>query len=277
MPQKINLNAPPYNDDFNIDKGYYKVLFRPGYSIQSRELTTLQSVLQNQIESIGRSRFKQGQQVIPGEVSFNNKLNYVKLSSVSEVAVNINGNVVFQKYDIANLLGSTIQGLSSGVTATVISYAYGNDIESDILYVKYTNSGNSNTESTFRQGETLEAINIADTPTLVVGTDGSVLPTTIDIKDYDTGKITTIDSPAMGYASAVNVQEGVYFVNGYFVNNSEELIVVDKYYNKPSAKVGFTITESLVTSEEDSTLYDNARGFSNFAAPGAHRLKIKLS
>jgi len=173
-------------------------------------------------------------------------------------------------------LGSTIQGLSSGVTATVISYAYGNDIESDILYVKYTNSGNSNTESTFRQGETLEAINIADTPTLVVGTDGSVLPTTIDIKDYDTGKITTIDSPAMGYASAVNVQEGVYFINGYFVNNSEELIVVDKYYNKPSAKVGFTITESLVTSEEDPTLYDNARGFSNFAAPGAHRLKIKI-
>jgi hypothetical protein len=277
MPQKINLNAPPYNDDFSIDKGYYKVLFRPGYSIQSRELTTLQSVLQNQIENIGRSRFKQGQQVIPGEVSFNNKLNYVKLSSVSEVAVNINGNVVFQKYDIANLVGSTIQGLSSGVTATVLSYAYGNDIESDILYIKYTNSGNSNSEFTFRQGETLESINITDTPTLVVGTDGSVLPTTIDVKDYDTGNVTTIDSPAMGYASAVSVQEGVYFINGYFVNNSEQLIVVDKYYNKPSVKVGFKITESLVTAEEDSSLYDNARGFSNFAAPGAHRLKIDLT
>ena len=55
MPQKINLNAPPYYDDFRADKGYYKVLFRPGYSIQTRELTTLQSVLQNQLENFGKS------------------------------------------------------------------------------------------------------------------------------------------------------------------------------------------------------------------------------
>jgi hypothetical protein len=276
MPQKINLNVPPYNDDFDTNKNYYKVLFRPGYSIQARELTNLQSILQNQIESIGRSRFKQGQQVIPGEVSFNRKVDYVKLASVSEVAVNINGNIVFQKYDISNLIGVTLQGLTSGVTASVISYAFGNDVESDVLFVKYTNSGNANNESTFRQGETLEALNIADTPTLVVGTDGSVLPTTIDILDYDTGVTTTIDSPAMGYASAVKVESGVYFINGYFVNNAEELIIVDKYYDKPSVKVGFNIIEEILTPEEDQTLYDNAKGFSNFSAPGAHRLSISL-
>lgn len=276
MPQKINLSAPPYNDDYKSDKGFYRVLFRPGYSIQTRELTSLQSILQNQIESIGRSNFKQGQQVIPGEVSFNNKLDYVKLSLVSEVATNVNGNIVFKKYDIANLVGSTLQGLSSGVTATVVSYSYGTDIESDIIFVIYTNSGNGSVESTFRQGETLEAIDIADTPTLVVGTNGSVLPSTIDIKDYDTGEIQTIESPAMGYASAVKVEQGVYFINGFFVNNSEQLIIVDKYYSKPSAKVGFLIKESIVTPEEDSSLYDNARGFSNYSAPGSHRLKIDL-
>ena len=277
MPQKTKLNVPPYNDDFDINKEYYKVLFRPGYSIQSRELTTLQSILQNQIESLGRSKFKQGQQVIPGEVSFNNKLDYVKLASVSEVATNINGNIVFQKYDISQLVGFTIQGLTSGVRSTVLSYAYGNDLESDVLYVKYTNSGNSGTERTFRQGETLEALDILDTPTLVVGTDGSVLPTRIDVKDYETGEVTSIDSPAMGFASGVQVEEGVYFINGYFVNNFKELIVVDKYYNKPSVKVGFTINESIVNAEKDLTLFDNARGFSNFSAPGADRLKINLS
>lgn len=277
MPQKINLNAPPYNDDFDVEKEYYKVLFRPGFSIQSRELTSLQSILQNQIENLGRSRFKQGQQVVPGEVSFNNRLNYVKLASVSEVAVSSNGVVEFKKYDIANLVGFTLQGISSGVTATVLSYSYGNDLESDVLYVKYTNSGNSNNEFTFRQGETLEAIDILDTPTLVVGTDGSVLPTSIEVKDYDTGAVTTVDSPAMGYASGVQVEEGVYFINGYFVNNFKELIVVDKYYNKPSAKVGFKITESIVNANEDSSLFDNAQGFSNYTAPGADRLKIALS
>ena len=68
MPQKTNLNVAPYYDDFAQDKNFYKVLFRPGYSIQARELTQLQSSLQNQIESFGKYAFKQGELVIPGEV-----------------------------------------------------------------------------------------------------------------------------------------------------------------------------------------------------------------
>ena len=55
-----------------------------------------------------------------------------------------------------------------------------------------------------------------------------------------------------------------------------ELLVIDEYYNKPSAKVGFTIKEEIVTPEEDASLYDNAIGSSNYTAPGAHRLKISL-
>ena len=74
MPEKTNLNAAPYYDDFDANKNFYKVLFRPGYSIQSRELTTLQSILQNQIENYGKFSFKQGELVIPGEVGLNTKL-----------------------------------------------------------------------------------------------------------------------------------------------------------------------------------------------------------
>jgi hypothetical protein len=276
MPQTTNLNAYPYYDDFSQGKGYYKVLFRPGYSIQSRELTGLQSILQNQIENYGKSQYKQGQQVVPGEVSFNNKLDYVKLSSVSEVAVNVNGNVVFEKYNIKNLIGTNLRGISSGVIAIVLSYGYASETESDILYVKYIDSGSSKTESTFRQGETLESIDILDGPLLVVGTDGSVLPSSIDVLDYDTGIVTNIPSPSMGYASGVKVESGVYFVNGYFVNNHEELIVVDKYYASPSVKVGFNIQESIITPENDASLCDNSQGFSNYSAPGAHRLQIEL-
>ena len=80
----------------------------------------------------------------------------------------------------------------------------------------------------------------------------------------------------MGYGSAVKVEEGIYFINGYFVRNEEQLLVIDEYYNKPSAKVGFTIKEEVVTPEEDASLYDNAIGSSNYTAPGAHRLKISL-
>ena len=124
MPEKTNLNAAPYFDDFDPAKNFYKVLFRPGYSVQSRELTSLQSILQNQIESYGKYAFKQGELVIPGEVGLNTRLDYVKLSSVSEVAVNEGGNLVYKKYDIKSLIGTQLRGLTSGVIGTVIETSY---------------------------------------------------------------------------------------------------------------------------------------------------------
>lgn len=277
MPQKISLNASPYYDDYNSSKNFYKVLFRPGYSIQTRELTSLQSILQNQIESHGRYHFKQGDLVIPGEVGLNTRLNYVKLSSVSEVAVNVDNEIVYQKYDIKKLIGQEVQGITSGVIATVLSADYGSELEADTLYVKYLTSGDSSEEFTFRQGETLEVIDGVNTPLLVIGTDGNVLPTNILITDPDTKESRSVFSPAMGYSSAVKVEEGIYFVNGYFVQNKEQLLIVEKYNDKPSAKVGFFINEEIITPEEDSSLYDNSRGSSNFASPGAHRLRINLN
>ena len=70
MPQETNLNVTPYYDDFNDEKNFYRVLFKPGNSIQARELTTLQSILQNQIEKFGNHFFKEGARVIPGQISF---------------------------------------------------------------------------------------------------------------------------------------------------------------------------------------------------------------
>jgi hypothetical protein len=236
MSQKTNLNVAPYYDDFDPTNNFYKVLFRPGYSIQSRELTSLQSILQNQIDNFGKFQFKQGQLVIPGEVGLNTKLDYVKLSSVSEVAVNVDGNIVYQKYDIKKLVGTQLQGITSGVVANVIEAEYSSDSESDTLFVKYLTSGDDNNESTFRQGETLEVVGGVNTPLLVVGTDGSVLPTSISVTDPVTEETITLQSPAMGYATAVQVEEGVYFVNGYFVRNDAQILVINKYYDKPSAK-----------------------------------------
>ena len=278
MPQKTNLNVSPYFEDFDDNKNFYKILFRPGYSIQSRELTQLQSILQNQIESYGKYAFKQGDLVIPGEVGLNNKLDYVKLSSVSEVAVNDgDDNIVYKKYDIEQLIGTQLRGLTSGVIGNVVSTQNATETNADTLFVIYTTSGNANNESTFRQGETLEVIDGINTPLMVVGTDGSVLPTAVTVVDPDTAEESSVVSPAMGFASAVKVEEGIYFANGYFVRNEEQLLVIDPYYNAPSAKIGFRVMEDIVTPEEDESLYDNSIGSSNFSAPGAHRLKISLS
>jgi hypothetical protein len=43
MSQQTDLNVSPYFDDFDATNDYYKVLFKPGYPIQARELTGLQS------------------------------------------------------------------------------------------------------------------------------------------------------------------------------------------------------------------------------------------
>ena len=54
MAQNTNLNIAPYFDDFDKSKGFLKVLFKPGFPVQARELTTLQTLLQDQIDTFGQ-------------------------------------------------------------------------------------------------------------------------------------------------------------------------------------------------------------------------------
>ena len=70
MAQKTDLNVAPYYDDFDKTDNFNRVLFRPGFAIQARELTQLQSNLQNQIESHGSHIFEEGAMVRPGQISF---------------------------------------------------------------------------------------------------------------------------------------------------------------------------------------------------------------
>ena len=72
MPQKTNLNISPYYDDFDKSDNFYRMLFKPGFPVQARELTGLQSILQNQIESFGSHIFKEGSMVIPGNIELDN-------------------------------------------------------------------------------------------------------------------------------------------------------------------------------------------------------------
>ena len=58
------------------------------------------------------------------------------------------------------------------------------------------------------------------------------------------------------------------------VNVNEELLIVDRFSFLANAKIGLSITEQIITSDNDPSLFDNSRGFSNYAAPGADRLKI---
>ena len=77
----IDFNTEPYYDDFNESKRFLKILYRPGYAVQARELTQMQTILQNQISRFGDHVFKEGSMVIPGAIGIDTKIGYVKLEA----------------------------------------------------------------------------------------------------------------------------------------------------------------------------------------------------
>jgi len=257
MAQKTNFNINPYFDDFSVDKNYYKVLFTPGRPIQSRELNTIQSILQNQIESFGSHIFKEGSMVIPGGIHYDPDYHAVKLNPTS---FGIDISLYIEKY-----LEKKITGQSSGLTATVKKVVLPNDDVEDItLYVKYLESGNNFEFSTFLDGETL-----LSTESITYGVNNTII-------SADSPFASLISDNATAVGSSASIENGIYFIRGSFVSVEKHSIVLDYYTNQSSYRVGLNVSEQIITAKDDSTLYDNANGFNNFSAPGADRFKIKL-
>ena len=249
--EKTNLNVSPYYDDFAENKDFHRVLFRPGFAVQARELTQLQSILQNQIERHGRHVFKEGTVVIPGAVGFTNEYYAVKLqSTISSTDIST---------QIQDYVGKRITGTTSGVVAEVIQAVAATTEDPITLFVKYIRTGSDNVTTVFQNGENISANG-------TVGSFGSGI---------DSAVLQTTNATATG--SSANIEEGVYFIRGHFVRVANQRLVLDKYTNTPSYRVGLTITEALETPEEDATLLDNAQGTSNVNAKGAHRLKFTLT
>ena len=55
-----DLNVTPYYDDFDESKNFHRILYRPGLAVQARELTQMQSIMQNQIDRFAEHIFKEG-------------------------------------------------------------------------------------------------------------------------------------------------------------------------------------------------------------------------
>lgn len=246
--QKTNLKLAPYFDDFDSSKNYQKILFKPGRPVQARELTQLQTQLQNQIEKFANHTFKDGSVVIPGQVGFDLEYHAVLVQNL------VNGLEVESYRE--SLVGTTLKGQNSEVEAVVVNTISVATSEKNALtlYVKYTKSGvnsDGSQRTRFANNETL----------LNATTNASVAVTYLQNATAYTGSVAYITN-------------GIYYIRGYFVEVSDQTLILDQYSNKPSYKVGLSIAESKVSSDEDSTLFDNANGSTNFAAPGADRLKI---
>ena len=64
----IDFNTTPYYDDFDEDKNFHRLLFRPGRAVQARELTQSQTILQDQVTKFGDHIFKDGSKVSGAEL-----------------------------------------------------------------------------------------------------------------------------------------------------------------------------------------------------------------
>ena len=82
--------------------------------------------------------------------------------------------------------------------------------------------------------------------------------------------------PTENVEPVVEVKEGIYYIDGYFVKNPELHLYVGRFTNTVTARIGFEVIEEVITPEQDATLNDNAQGSNNFAAPGAHRYKVSV-
>ncbi len=261
MAQQTNLNVSPYFDDFDPNDNYHKVLFKPGYPVQARELTGLQSILQNQIEKFGQHFFKEGAKVIPGNTAYSPEYYAVELNN-SHLGVPV-------EFYIDQLIDRKIIGATTGITAIVKQVLRSDNSENGnlTLYISYMSSGVEDSSiKVFADGELL----LADSDIVSGPQNNAFIPSGESFASC-------IANNATSTAASFSIVNGVYFIRGNFVQVQDETIILSQYSNEPSARVGLRIEEDIINADEDETLADNSKGFNNYAAPGADRLKISVS
>ena len=240
MSINTNFNVNPYYDDFDEDKKFLRMLFKPGYAVQARELTQLQTILQKQVERFGNHVFKNGS-VVSGGTTFLQDATYLKLDSTyAGTAVTAN-----------NFIGATIVDSVSAPTK-----------RAEVIKVYDADAGTGDPKTLLVK----QIFGTAFTPGDTIYT-FEASPTTANIS-----------TSGVGTGQIFSVTEGVYFYDGFFIQNDAQTIATSKYSSTTAnARIGFEITESTVTSSSDTSLLDPAQDASNYQAPGSDRFKINLT
>lgn len=237
MALNTNFNINPYNDDYDETKKYLRLLFKPGFAVQARELTQFQTVLQKQIERFGNHVFKNGSVVTGGQFFIQNAT-YLKLDSTYS-GTDISAN---------SFVGKTIFSTDETKRGEVIK-AYAADAGTGdpiTLMVKQIFGEDFVSSETIKTSEASPAF------------------ANISISGVGTGQV-------------FSVNEGVFYYEGFFLRNEAQTVAVSKYTSTTAnARIGFEITESIVGNNSDTTLLDPAQNASNYQAPGADRYKIDL-
>ena len=252
MPSKTDFNVSPYYDDFSDSKKFHRVMYRPAFAVQARELTTQQSITQNQIEKMSDSMFKHGAMVVAGEANYD--LNYyaVKLTSFTGTLSLYNGN--------------TLTGGTSGLVADVIGFVATDGTDPDTLFVKYRNSGTDNVTIKFTDGETVTSGQTAAS-TAVVSTCATGSRATVDAGTYYiNGFFVNVDSQILTldkYTNTPNYRVGLTIVEN-FITSTDDTTLLDNAQGSSNAnatgahrfKIDLTLTKLSLDSTADASFVE---------------------
>jgi hypothetical protein len=237
------FNYDPYFDDFDEDKNFMRVLFKPGYSVQSRELTQLQTILSDQIEKFGNHIFKSGSPIIGGKISLDDRAYYLVLNSQYND----------QDIDVTQFEGKIIVGYNTTKSVRAKVIAVDNSTTNPILVLKYL------TASVFEESDEIKVygqnIFAQAKDTSAVGR--SYVASILDGVYYFKGQFVKVVPQFL-------VLELFYKI-GYNASTTNK---------QPSYKIGIEFEPTIVDYIDDSSLLDPAQGAFNYQAPGADRFAI---
>lgn len=283
MAIKTNLNIAPYFDDYDISKKYYRVLFKPGRAVQARELTQLQTTLQNQIEQFGENIYKEGSIIKGCTFTEIRNLKYIKVVDnlrpedfIESTVVLDDGSIEENYFEIEDSLGLKaliVQGVSGFQSRAP---------DLNTFFVVYLNTITTTINNVVEEKKTYEDEDTLSIRKYTLLTDefGVTAAAPIDKGIVATTSVAAISDP-IGDSFGLNASEGVIFQRGHFLFVDDQTIVVKKYLSDETVpfelepnliSVGYAVDESIVNSQQDISILDNANGSPNENAPGADRL-----
>ena len=250
-----------YHDDFSDSAGFYKILFNSSRYLQARELTQIQTILQNQISVFADNIFQDGAAV--SNASGGSGVDQAAYVLIDDTQL---GNVSVQRYvgrilkgpavtNVHNGLEFTVTFASASVEGTSFATLYGFYSSTDQTGV--ASSDVQGTALTFADGNTLNDQDLTPLTPLVVSTRSAAPLST------GTGLLFTI-------------QSSEFYSQGHFVYVEKQEIVISAYEVDVDVDVGFNVIQDIVTVADDVSLYDNQGAVPNLASPGADRYRIRM-
>ena len=252
------MGRSPYYDDFEPQKKFAKILFKPGLPVQSRELSQVQSILQNQIERFGKHIFENGSVILGGEVSVSST-SFIRLDNTNLISAENLSSIIGQRItdDTERDGSTTLATIIGAFDQPLAADGFTNDPH-QVLFIEYNTSGGFTTSQ----------------PVLSTTGDNNLGLT------FGIATTTTTDASIGTATNFVTVNEGYYFLDGHFVlNDAQQFAAYSStggYRNfvEPDASIGFDIVKTTVNANQDASLNDPAFGFNNYNAPGADRFVI---